>query len=641
MTLCSFSATIRCVNELETRHHHWVPAVVFGSGLVLLGVTVIAMYYFVLPQSIKAVSVADGAEITLDQPIVVRFDRPINRKKLQPVIEPAVAGTWEFDDMLIGRHFAQSVRFIPDTIYQPGTEYQVSIGGITNIMQTDGGHSFTTSFTAAPLPAVVSVSPSDTAADVTTKATIVFSLDRSSGDFVDWRFVSDPVFDFDQKIDGSVITITPTSALTQGGSYDWRLERTLKARSRSSGDVVEQHTPERVAKGNFKVIPPPSIASLSPTGDHAHIDTPIVVTFSRPMQQESVISRLTVKPSFTYTANWNEDNTVLTVTPTQALTFASDYVVSIGAGAQDTRDGFLSEKVDIPFTTIGPVQVVAISPTGSGVALGSAIRVDFDQAVDEGSARGHFLIQPDVAGSYSWDGLTMVFTPDAAWPYDTTYTVTLAEGIGSVAGQSSTQTYVSSFSTQPQTTMLGISIDYQDRPLSCEAAALKMALAYKGVAVSESAIMGYVGYNTLSARQGNVWGDPYLGFVGDIDGKQNTTGYGVYWDPIATAANHWRPSEVFTDWSTAQILTEIAAGNPVVLWGVYPGGYYDPWQTAEGKTIDAWKGEHARTIIGFVGTTDEPEQIIINDPIAGRLYWSRSTFESNAATFHFSGVVVR
>lgn len=635
------SATINGVNEFEQHHRQWVPAIVFGSGLALFGMVLVALYYFVLPQSVKAVSVANGGTVALDAPITVTFDRPVNRKALKPVIEPAVAGTWEYHDMLIGRHLAQSISFIPDTIYSPGTEYHLTLAGITNTLRMGNQQTFTTVFGAAPLPVVTDFSPADGVTDFSAGAKIVITLDQTPGSFTEWRFVTEPVFEFSQTFDGTDLVITPASPLTQGTNYSWQLERTLIGRSRSTGDIIEQHTPERVASGGFGVLPPPSIASVSPTGNHVLIDSTLTITFTRPMVRASVEQRLTLEPKFERVLSWSDDSTVLTITPDATLAFATDYAVTISAGAQDAKGGFLNAAAVLPFRTIGPVAVAAISPSGSGVTLESGIRVDFDQAVDHGSAEGHFTLQPEVSGSFSWDGLTLVFTPEQSWPYDTTYTVTVAGGVASIAGQPSERAFVSSFSTQPQTTLLNIAVDYQDRPLSCEAAALKMALAYKGVHISENSIMAYVGYDELGPRQGDIWGDPYLGFVGDIDGRQNTTGYGVYWDPIATAASQWRPSEAFISWTTAQILGEIALGNPVILWGVYPGGSYDPWQTAEGKAIEAWKGEHARTIVGFVGTPADPEQIIINDPVSGRLYWSRSTFEANAATFHFSGVVVR
>src|SRR5207253_7301236 len=112
-----------------------------------------------------------------------------------------------------------------------------------------------------------------------------------------------------------------------------------------------------------------------------------------------------------------------------------------------------------------------------------------------------------------------------------------------------------SFNTEESSHILAIALDYQDKALSCEAASLKMALAAHGVSVSEDAIMDYVGYDP-TPRGEDSWGDPDAAFVGSIIGRQNTTGYGVHWGPIARAANHWRSAKAFTGWSLSDVAQE-------------------------------------------------------------------------------------
>ncbi|GEM_PF-870901 len=188
--------------------------------------------------------------------------------------------------------------------------------------------------------------------------------------------------------------------------------------------------------------------------------------------------------------------------------------------------------------------------------------------------------------------------------------------------------------------ILSIKLDYQDRPLSCEAAALKMALAGRGVKVTETQIMNIVGYDKTPHR-GDVWGDPDMAFVGSIDGHQNTTGYGVHWGPIARTARTWRPgSKAFVGGTVTTLTAAIDADSPVVIWGTIGSAYYNPWKTTSGKTVKAWKGEHARTLIGYIGPADNPTSFVINDPVVGRVTWSRATLEANWKRFDNSGVIV-
>ena len=87
---------------------------------------------------------------------------------------------------------------------------------------------------------------------------------------------------------------------------------------------------------------------------------------------------------------------------------------------------------------------------------------------------------------------------------------------------------------------------------------------------------------------------------------------------------------------------EIKNGNTVIVWGVIGNNaYQDSWYTKDGKYIYAWKGEHARVAIGFIGDPNSPSKIILNDPWAGQIYLSTSAFLSNWNTFGRSGVVIK
>lgn len=167
-----------------------------------------------------------------------------------------------------------------------------------------------------------------------------------------------------------------------------------------------------------------------------------------------------------------------------------------------------------------------------------------------------------------------------------------------------------------------------------------MTLNYKGVATSENDIMAIVGFDP-TPRSNNIWGDPNQTFVGSITGKQNSTGYGVHWGPIARAANHYRSSEAFSGWSASDLAREIQSGNPVIIWGTFGNARPDSWTTPQGKRINAWYGEHTRVVIGFRGPADNPTGFILNDPLAGRLNWTDNQLSGNWGRFSNSGVAVR
>jgi hypothetical protein len=81
----------------------------------------------------------------------------------------------------------------------------------------------------------------------------------------------------------------------------------------------------------------------------------------------------------------------------------------------------------------------------------------------------------------------------------------------------------------------------QERELSCEASALRMALRFQGVDLSESELVARMPFDrTPRTRHSpaalDVWGDPDQGFVGDMDGKMGETGYGIHWNGVAALA---------------------------------------------------------------------------------------------------------
>ena len=175
---------------------------------------------------------------------------------------------------------------------------------------------------------------------------------------------------------------------------------------------------------------------------------------------------------------------------------------------------------------------------------------------------------------------------------------------------------------------LAVAMHRQEHALSCEAAALLMALRYRGVPVTETQLIQGMGFDPTPKRRG-VWGDPQLAFVGDINGRQPSTGYGVYWEPIARVAAKYRRAEAATGKPMAELAGTLAQGNPVVVWGFVGSGQRIDWKTPHGAAVKAVMGEHARVAIGFSGPANVPTGFYLMDPIYGEIYMTRSQFDRN------------
>jgi uncharacterized protein YvpB len=210
-------------------------------------------------------------------------------------------------------------------------------------------------------------------------------------------------------------------------------------------------------------------------------------------------------------------------------------------------------------------------------------------------------------------------------------------------------------SSNPSTTtrLLDIAIDLQDHPLSCEAAALKMALSYEGIKTDENALLAFIGSDTRPAvvdAGGRLirWGNPNVSFVGNPDGKlTNYTGYGVYAGPIAKAAAAaggnvlaWGtnlPPDRGKGISPDAVYQALLDGHPVIAW--ISNTYHDlslgTYTAFDGTTVYYTLTEHAVTLVGV-----RPDAVLINDPWFGQSWHSKAQFESAFHTFEEMAVVL-
>ena len=162
---------------------------------------------------------------------------------------------------------------------------------------------------------------------------------------------------------------------------------------------------------------------------------------------------------------------------------------------------------------------------------------------------------------------------------------------------------------------------------SCEASTLRMALAYKGIKISNDvSLLSKFGYNpTYKDWTNNIWDDPqkqYVGYV-EISGRPYG-GYGVYGLPVVKAVESFGKKaeyETSTNIKVQDIAKAIDEKNPVLFWGYT--SLKEPvytWKTKEGREVTAVKGEHVRVVVGYKGTINKPIGFYIHDSFTGKAY---------------------
>jgi uncharacterized protein YvpB len=573
-------------------------------------------------------------------PITITFNRPVDRKQLKVSISPAIASDLSYSDPYLQRTFVRQLTITPRQHLDPNTTYSVTVGSITNIVGRRS-YQYSLAFTTPSLPNVATTSISEGQQEVGICEPIQVGLDALPRHLSEFTFQLTPAVPLKTTLspDGKTYSLTPEGCLAQSTAYTLAVQRRLTIYGNDGKLLNSTDQPVPVRTVGFISKSAPGITSFSPQGGGILASTKqLTLTFSEKMANTDPSSFLTITPPIAGAWHW-ENDLVLHFDMQDAPQLDTKYSITITHGLKDARGGFLIQDASFSFTTIGALQVTAITPwSGSGgVSVGTPIRISFDQPVDHASAEQNFSISPSVAGSFSWQGQTMIYS--ANWERDSFYRVTEAAGVKSEIGLPLREAVSSSFQTEESSVLLSIPVYYQQKALSCEAASLKMALNYRGVGVSEATILSSLGVDA-TPRQGNVWGDPYQAFVGDVNGHQDTTGYGVYAAPIAATANQYRSAQALYGMSIGEIATNLAAGNPIVFWGTAGQVASDPWVTPAGRSVTAYVGEHVRLLVGFTGPVSRPTGFIINDPIFGRLRWSPAQLQSNLNAFGGMGVAI-
>lgn len=178
----------------------------------------------------------------------------------------------------------------------------------------------------------------------------------------------------------------------------------------------------------------------------------------------------------------------------------------------------------------------------------------------------------------------------------------------------------------------------------CEAASLRMVLAYRGIRRSDAQLLATIGVDLKHpgfGRSGSTSGDPYRAFVGSPNGSEvGGSGYGVFYPRIAAAASADGAKVLLAQQSIAPDLLylQVLAGHPAVVWIDYlyralPTSWYRAY---DGRLIP-YEGpaEHAVAIVGVSETG-----VYINDPARGSYWVSKARFEAGYNTYHDMAVVI-
>jgi uncharacterized protein YvpB len=202
-----------------------------------------------------------------------------------------------------------------------------------------------------------------------------------------------------------------------------------------------------------------------------------------------------------------------------------------------------------------------------------------------------------------------------------------------------------SLTTQAGWRILNVPYQHQVHGLSCEAAALQMALQYQGIFVSQDSILNVMSIDWRPPYwdvYGNMhWGDPYNNFVGNPDGaERNLTGYGTYYPTVVRAAQYFGGSVVQSGEGipASTLYQALMNGNPVVAWGSFDWMFHQVshYVAFDGRNVQFGSPyEHTVTLAGVTS-----DFVLVNNPWFGVQWIAKPTFETAYATFNHMAVIL-
>jgi uncharacterized protein YvpB len=625
------------------------------SDLIILVVSGFFIHemFFIAPGLVTTYPLANQGLLTYDQPIYAIFDRPISDNSIKPYIFPEIKGEWRVES--VSEMFPQIKRkvvFYPEESMFEGKVF-IYYDGIRNAIGLQDEWGYAVDSWGVILPSTAESSTDNVPVDFPVNSPITLKLDKEYNDQVDFEFSIEPKIAFKlEKTDNTSLNIKFEGTLSQSTEYSYKLYKVPQRYNIKTREVVEKGEMVLIKEGKFTTIHEPLIKSISPEGSNVLANTQIKIVFDQIMVPESVKSHFSINPSLSGNLVKVDDHTFVFNSTNMAK--GTKYDIKLAKGIVSNVGGETEQDVNHSFTTIGRV-TAGLSPgyNASNIKRSSTVRVAFNQAVDHASAESKFSISPSVAGSFSWEGNTLVFKNNSGFGYATTYTVNVASGVKSINGLDSSAAFSTRFSTETQTFVLNVPVYRQSVRFSCQFVATGMALAYKtGRSFDPMSLYNQVDKDgtqpTCDSNQNIVtWGNPYNGYVGNVYGNAiagcNRSGYGVYWAPVNRVVNIYRSSRIISGASVQQLLGEVANGNPVIIWahnGYSGSGSQFSWTTPGGASIRAVTGMHSYVVVGFIGSVENPTSIILNDPNRGR--WTISTGYFNGLWSYFgnTGIVV-
>lgn len=578
--------------------------------LSLLFLSLLLISLFTVPHvSVKTQSNSQILENT--EQVTLKFSSPLKTSALIVTVSPENNFNFEYDYFLGLKTFVESITIIPTESFLPDQKVVIYTTGIQRIFPWGTIHENSQEFFTPKDPDIQEVVLGTDIQNVNIEQPILIELDSNDQKSVEWTAIFKPEAEYEliREFDDS-LTIQPVK-LKQGTTYELEIIKSIIIYNPKTFEKISTESQEIVSTISFKTTPPPGIASFNRSSGVFSNSEPLKVNFEVPLNEDSLKDRITITPTIDGDISLSTDKKQLIFTPKGSFAKNTEYTFTLLTGVENILGGYTENDISITFKTPGYVALLYSNPRNGSTNLSlstPSISLTFNQPIDHNSVQERFSISPSVNGTFSWSGNTITYKFANALSYGTKYTVSITKGIVATYGINSASTITSSFTTKSETVLLNVPLYYQSESFTCNLAATRMVLAYKGISSSEANIRDSIG----------IGQDPNSSWVNK---------YGVHWGPISLyISSRGVSNSLKRGWNLTSALQEVKNGHPVLIY-VYNGSSLPmgPIELTGGYT--GYKGMHSVVIIGYVGKPESPTTVIVNDPWRGKRNLSISTFK--------------
>jgi len=621
-----FSLTSFSKNILRTLKKKKIEKIVYISeislySLLFLAILIISL--FSVPHiSVKTNSNSERLEDS--QEITLLFTSPLKKSDLKINISPETKIAIEYDYFLNINSLVESVKIIPLESFLPNQKIVIYTTGIQRIFPLALKHENSQEFFTPKTPEVEQVVLGSDIQNVSITEPITLDLDTKDQKFIQWDVIFTPETEYDIERNSTESVVIRPLKLKQGTEYKLQIYMSVIRYNPVTLKKISTESEELVEEISFTTAPAPGVKSFNRSEGFISNSEPLIVSFDKAIKEESLEGKFSIQPEVEGILSLSDDETQLIFKPTTTFEKDTEYTATLSAGIENIYDGYIEKDIILKFQTPGSVSLLYSSPRNYSTNISNttkSIGLTFNQPVDKTSVQERFSISPNISGSFSWNGNTMYYSFANSLAHGTKYTVTLKTGINALYGLDSTKNLYISFTTKYQTFLLNVPLYYQGESFTCNLAATRMVLAYKGISSSESGIRDSLGVGLNPATS---WVDKY----------------GVHWGPISSyISSRGVINSIKSGMSLTSALEEVRNGHPILLY-LY-NGYTQPRGafTLEGG-FTGYKGMHSEILVGYIGTPQNPQTIITNDPWRGKRYYYPSTFKGLWSYLGYLGIVI-